>query len=568
MRLLSTCLSSTGLSIALVSGLLGACPAWAAELRMPGIFGDHMVLQQGRTIPVWGWADPGVDISVTFGAQTVKTKTAVDGKWRVDLAKTPAQQTAQRLIVTGKTTLTFEDVLVGDVWLCSGQSNMEFGILNIRKFEECTNPKIRVFCLTRSASLTPMDNTTEVPKELVWDTSTGHWDTNVHPGNWNGFSAVGYLFGQRIQAFTGNPVGLIGSHWGGTPVQAWTSLPALEKEPTLADAAKQVKSLNPEQKKRYPVVWADYVAAMRTWSAEVWEPDNTAMRKWEEAAKLAKEQGTPEPEKPKPTGVRPNPPGNEGMPSTLFNGMINPLIPYAITGVIWYQGESNAWDGEGYGPKFSAMIRDWRERWGQGDIPFLFVQVAGYGPSTSDPTRGRWASLREGQRKALALPNTAMAVAIDVGDKEDIHPRNKGPVADRLALAAEHLAYGKDVVYSGPTFVSMKADGNRLRITFTDIGTGLVRGVAPAMPGAPATAPASELLGFEIAGADQKWFHATAAIDGASVIVSSAEVAAPVAVRYAWGDIPPCNLYNKEGLPAVPFRSDAWDAKAAFETPK
>ena len=568
MRLSSTGLLSTGLSIAFLSGLLGACPAWAAELRLPGIFGDHMVLQQGRTIPVWGWADAGVDISVTFGTQTVKTKTAADGRWRVDLAKTPAQKTPQRLIVTGKTTLTFEDVLVGDVWLCSGQSNMEMGIMCVKKVEECTNPLIRVFCLTKSASLTPMDNTTEVPKELVWDTSTGHWSKTADAGPWWGFSAVGYLFGERIQAFTGNPVGMIASHWGGTPVQAWTSLPALEREPALADAAKQVKEIKPEDKKRFPVVWADYVAAMRTWSAEVWEPDNAAMRKWEETSKLAKEQGTPVPEKPQPTGVRPSPPGNEGMPSTLFNGMINPLIPYALTGVIWYQGESNAWDGEAYGPKFTAMIRDWRERWGQGDIPFLFVQVAGYGPSTSDPTRGHWAALREGQRKALTLPNTAMAVAIDVGEKDDIHPSNKGPVAERLALAAQHLAYGKGVVFSGPTFASMRADGNRLHITFTDIGSGLVLGVAPPKPGVPAAALASELQGFEIAGADQKWFHATAVIDGAGVIASSAEVAAPVAVRYAWGDIPPCNLYNKEGLPAVPFRTDAWNPNAAFETPK
>jgi sialate O-acetylesterase len=194
--------------------------------------------------------------------------------------------------------------------------------------------------------------------------------------------------------------------------------------------------------------------------------------------------------------------------------------------------------------------------------------VAGYGPSTSDPTRSRWAALREGQRKALTLPNTAMAVAIDVGDKDDIHPRNKGPVAERLALAAEHFAYGKDVVCSGPTFDSMRADGNRLRLTFKDIGTGLVLSVAPPLPDVPAPVPASELQGFEIAGADQKWFHATAVIDGASVIASSAEVAAPVAVRYAWGDIPACNLYNREGLPAVPFRSDSWDDKAAFETPK
>ena len=546
---------------------LGAASMPAAEVRLPGIFGDHMVLQQGRRIPVWGWADAGATISVSLGTDTVTAVTDAGGKWRADLPAAVATAQAQRLTVVGKNTVVFEDVLVGDVWLCSGQSNMEFGVLNITKLVELTNPQIRVFCLTKTASLTPMDDTMRVPKELVWDTSTGYWSTTANAGPWGGFSAVGYLFGQQIQALTGKPVGLIGSHWGGTPIQAWTSLPALDRSPALAAAVKQVRGLSPQQQARYPVVWATYVAAMRKWSAEVWEPDQVILRTWEAATKLAQSNGTPLPPKPQPSGQRPNPPGNENCPTTLFNAMINPLIPYALKGVIWYQGEANVGTHD-YSEMLTALIGDWRGRWGQGDFPFLLVQLAGYGPGPTDGTRGRWAALRAEQAKVLALPNTGMAVAIDVGEATDIHPHNKFAVAQRLSLVARKVAYGQEVVASGPMFSAMAVEGENLRLTFTGCGGGLQRAAPPAMPGSAPAPIAAELLGFEIAGADQTWFRATAMIDGSSVVVACDQVAAPVAVRYAWGDIPACNLYNREGLPAVPFRTDAWDAKAAFATPK
>ena len=555
------------LVVGVVLALCSQTATWGAELRLPGIFGDHMVLQQSRTIPVWGWAEAGDAITVTLGSLTAATTTAADGKWRVDLPSTTANGQPQRLVVSGRTTVACDDVLVGDVWLCSGQSNMEFGVLNIRKKEELHGDGVRVFCLTKSAALTSLDDTLSVPKELVWDTSTGHWSTTPDAGTWNGFSAVGYLYGLRIHQLTGNPVGLIGSYWGGTPAQAWTSREALERDPALAHYAQQVRDLKPEQRARYPVVWANYVAAMRTWSTEVFEPDNAALRTWETAAKAAQQNGTAAPPKPQPSGKRPTPPGNEGLPTTLFNGMINPLIPYAITGVVWYQGEANVHDGEGYGILFSAMIRDWRARWGQGDFPFLFVQLAGYGAPVSDPSRGTWAALRAGQRAALALPNTAMAVAIDVGTRDDIHPRNKAPVAERLAAAAQRVAYGKDVVASGPTFAALRIDGSRARVSFVAPAAGLISGTPPPLPGAAAVPAGADLLGFEIAGADQHWFRATAVIDGTEVVVTSDQVPQPVAVRYAWGDFPACSLYNAAGLPAVPFRTDAWNPKAAFETP-
>lgn len=536
---------------------LSASAAGAADLRLPGIFGDHMVLQQGRSIPVWGWADPGTVVSVTLGALHAQATAGADGRWRADLPATVADRRPRQLVVSGPNTVTIDDVLVGDVWLCSGQSNMQFGILNLAKRDSLADePDIRVFCLTKSASLTPMDDTTAVPKELVWDTATGHWSRTPDAGSWGGFSAVGWLFGQRIHALTGQPVGLIGSYWGGTPAQAWTSRAALASEPALAHYVEQLDRMTPERKARYPVVWADYVRAMRIWSHDVWEPDQRALHAWEAAVQVARAQGTPLPPKPQPTGRRPADPGNEGAPTTLFNGMINPLIPYALKGVIWYQGEANVMDGAAYAGLFRAMIRDWRQRWGQADLPFLFVQLAGYGPGPTDGTRGRWAALREAQRAGLSLPATAMAVAVDIGEANDIHPRNKGAVADRLALAASRLVYGRDVVASGPTFAGVQPAGDGLRVAFGNCAGGL-RGLAAG------SGPA----GFQIAGADRRWHRAEAVIDGDGVVVASPQVAAPVAVRYAWGDCPACGLANAEGLPAVPFRTDDWDPTAAPDAP-
>ncbi len=540
-----------------------ACAAFAAmvciaqaDVRMPGLFSDHMVLQQAQKLPVWGWADPGEPVTVSLGALSAKAVAGADGKWRVDLPKAEVSHEPQELAVAGKNTIKIEDVLIGEVWLCSGQSNMEYGVLNVKKKAEINDPEIRVFCVTKCASLTPVDDTMRVPPELVWDTNTGYWSKSPDAGSWNGFSAVGYLFGEQIQATTGNPVGLIGSYWGGTPAQAWTSLPALQGNPALGHYTSLLASMNDAQKARFPVHWADYIAAMRKWNTEVFEPYGVASRKWEQDSKAALAAGTPVPPKPDaPTG-RPNRPGNEGTPTTLFNGMINPLIPYAIRGVIWYQGESNSYDGVGYGTLFPALIGDWRQRWGQGDLPFLFVQVANYAPGDTDPTHGRWAWLREGQAKALALPNTGMAVAIDIGNPKDIHPKDKAGVAKRLALAAQHVAYGKNLVYSGPMFASLKIDGAKARVSFTSIGAGLVAANSPLAP--TAVAPSPDPIGFEVAGDDHKWYPAKAVIDGDSIVVTADGVPVPVAVRYAWADNPTCNLYNKDGLPAAPFRTDNW----------
>ena len=539
----------------------GPLPAARADVTAAGLFGHHMVLQQERSVPVWGFATPGEKVTVTFGHCTASTTTGPDGKWLVRLPPLRANSVGENLAVQGANTLTFTNVVVGDVWICSGQSNMEFGFLNIAKKEETVDPQIRTFCVLKSASLTPLDNTESIPPEIGLDTQMGHWQMENPAGPWGGFSAVGYFFAKEIRKHTQNPVGLIGSYWGGTPAQAWTSLARLEQEPILTNYVAGFRNMKPESREKFPVKWVDYVRAMKKWDKESREPYEKSKREWEVAAKQAQAAGQSEPPQPQMAFPRPANPGNVGAVTSLFNGMINPLIPYAIKGVIWYQGEANTYNGAEYGILFPALITDWREKWGQGDFPFLFVQLAGYGAGA-----GRWAALREGQTKALALPNTGMAVAIDVGDKTDIHPKNKLPVARRLALAAEHIAYGKDLVYQGPTYDSMTLDGNRLRVSFKNIGSGLVLGTAPPRPGQPAPPAPVELNGFAIAGTNRQWFAAKAVIQGASVIVTQGQVAEPVAIRYAWGDFPPCNLYNKEGLPAVPFRTDDWDPTAAVTT--
>jgi sialate O-acetylesterase len=370
------------------------------------------------------------------------------------------------------------------------------------------DPGIRTFCVTKTASLTPVDNTMFVPKELEMNTLNGHWQKDTAAGTWGGFSAVGYLFGKEIRAITGKPVGFLCSHWGGTPVPAWTSLNALKSNPTTARHATSFENRPASKNASFPVIWEDVVR-----------------------------------------GKRRNP-GNVGVTTCLFNGMINPLIPYGIKGAIWYQGEANGGSRD-YDILFTTMIKDWRQRWGQADFPFLFVQLAGYQRPGSSGTG--WANLREQQRHALTLPNTGMAVAIDVGDPKDIHPKRKLAVAQRLARAAEHIAYGKDIIYSGPVFDTLRLDGSNVVISFTHRGSGLAMLPAPQLPGKPPLPAPVSLEGFEIAGPDGEWFAAKAEISGAHVTASSDRVKAPSPVRFAWGAFPACGLYNKESLPAVPF---------------
>jgi sialate O-acetylesterase len=540
----------------LLFGLLCGAGTLSADVKMPAIFGDHMVLQQGARLPVWGTADAGEKVTVTVGNETGDATAGADGKWLVTLAPLPAGTAPVTMTVAGKNTIKFDDVLVGDVWLCSGQSNMEFGLGNeynaAEEIPKANVPLLRLFLVAHKTSLTPLADISGVMPNAV----QGHWvactpESIIKDNGWNGFSAVSYFFGREIQKTTGQPVGLLGSYWGGTPAQSWTSLEKLQSEPTLqhyADDFAKTQANYPQALAAQPAALAAYQVKLAQWKTA--NGLTAASTQLEINAANAKDKAAKQPAMPQ----RPAPPdGGPHTPSSLYNGMIAPLIPYAIKGAIWYQGESNNGAGVEYATLFPAMITDWRQRWGEGDFPFLYVQLAKFG----DPNLG-FALVREAQLKTLALPNTGMAVANDLGDRGNIHPGDKYDVGLRLALAAKHIAYGQTLVYSGPIYDKMQVEGGAIRVSFTHIGGGLIIGTAPWLTKGAQPLPSTTLVGFTAAGDDQKWAPADAKIDGNDVVVSSPQVPKPVAVRYAFAVVSDGNLYNKEGLPASPFRTDDW----------
>ncbi len=539
---------------------LGLTGMLQADVKLPAIFGDHMVLQQETVLPVWGTADPGEKVTVTVGMESANATADAKGNWSVKLKALPSGSAPVTVTVEGKNKLTFSDVLVGDVWICTGQSNMEFNFSGAHnaadELPKADDPQLRLFSVLHTASIQPA---TDVDRKQ----GGGEWKLCT-PQTIPSFTAVGYFFGRELRSKLQRPVGLIETCWGGTPAEAWTSLPALESTPALADYVTRYDTqlaAFPKAMEMYPAQMAAYQAALEKWNKEGKIPYQAAMSAWNAAVETAKAAGATPPPRPTTGGPPPmphNPNGDSRLPTVLFNGMIAPLIPYAIKGTIWYQGESNTAKAMEYRTLFPLMITDWRKRWGLGDFPFLFVELAAYDDSAY-PNQN-WALLRESQVKTLALPRTGMASAVDIGDPKNIHPQDKIDVGLRLALVARHVAYGEDVVCSGPLYDSMKVDGNAIRISFTQTGGGLVIGKAPWIPASLQKNPVSttELESFTIAGADQKWEPAQAKIDGNTVVVSSAQVPEPVAVRYGWSDAPRCNLYNKEMLPASPFRTDDW----------
>jgi sialate O-acetylesterase len=567
----SLCLADTLLrckqkSRALVGvAILSATPAIIrADVTMPTVFGDHMVLQQDAKLPVWGWADPGETVKVCLGSENLTAITAADGTWRVEFPPRARSEgdAPQVLTVTGHNALTYQDVLIGDVWIASGQSNMAFGILNDERATEAVagadQPKIRLFRVAKDTALDPRRG----------DALQGKWTVctpeNLKAGE-RGFSAVAYYFGREIVRVTGHPVGLVGTYWGGTPAEAWTSLSGLQKEPQLAayvEARQKFADTYKETSIAYPKLKADYDAANRAWYSGAGKEYYRETDAWQAASLKAAAAGKPAPAKPRMAVPKPSPPvppdGGQTAPATLFNAMIAPLIPYAIKGVIWYQGEANGGSQKSseYGLLFRRLISDWREKWGQGDFPFLFVQIANFGTPAKTPSEGSYPLVREGQMQALSLPATGMAVTIDIGNPWNVHPKDKLDVGLRLALAARHVAYGESLVFSGPLYESNIVEGNKIRVTFSHVGGGLMMGVPPSTPDGMPPAPAKELTGFGIAGADRKWVWAKAAIEGNTVVLSSDKIQEPVAVRYGWANSPSCNLYNREGLPASPFRTD------------
>jgi sialate O-acetylesterase len=547
-----------------------------ADVKLPAIFGDHMVLQRDIAVPLWGTADAGESVTVTGGGDKATATAGQDGKWIAKLTKLPPSDKPIDVTVTGKNTITFHDVLVGDVWICSGQSNMELGVAGTPFKDEIAkadNPQIRLFSVPKSVIPNPASDIAPVPPESPLQ---GKWlicnPTNlVKDGTWVGFPATAYFFGREIQAYTHLPVGLIGTTWGGTPAQPWISYEGLNAVPRLQVNAKSVlvyRANYEKYKQDFATQSAQYQTDLAKWTADnkdALDAFNKAMDQWRVDSRKAAALHQPGPKK--PVGpVPPRPPrdmaNNNQTSSGLFNGMINPLIPYAIKGAIWYQGESNASEPGLYHTVLPALVNDWRSHWGQGDFPFFVVQLPNFGFRRPDPAESTWAGTREAQALVLKQPNTGIAVTIDIGEPGNIHPGDKPDVGHRLALAAQHVAYGDNsVIYSGPTFKSATVQGNNIRIQFDNIGTGLTIGHAPdryytAEKQPIPAAPDSALQGFAIAGPDKKYVWANATIDGDSVVVSADAVPSPATVRYAWADNPACNLYNKEGLPGAPFRTD------------
>ena len=486
-----------------------AAPAVAA-VKPHALFSDNVVLQQGMPVPVWGTADEGEKVTVAFQGQTVSTQ-AADGKWSVRLAPLTAGGPAE-MTISGENTVTVKNVLVGEVWVCSGQSNMAMTVNRTENAQEVVaqsaNPKIRLFTVPRAGA--------DEPQEDV----EGQWSA-CEPKTVAGFSAVGYFFGKHLNQELGVPVGLINSSYGGTPAEAWTSRPVLASTPGLQvilDGFAQTVERFPEAMKRY----------------------EQAVQKWKEDAAQARKEGKPIRRRPRP----PMGPNHPKRPGALYYAMICPLQPFAIRGVIWYQGEANAGRAFQYRTLFPAMIECWRDDWGQGDFPFLFVQLAPFMAIVDEPTESAWAELREAQLLTmLNVPNTSMAVITDVGEQNDIHPKKKKPVGDRLALAARALGLGEKIEYSGPIYKGMKVAGGKAILSFDHLGGGLV-------------AEGGELRGFTICGEDREFVNAAAKIAGDTVVVSCPKVAKPVAVRYGWANFPLGNLWNRAGLPASPFRTD------------
>jgi sialate O-acetylesterase len=487
--------------------------AASAAVRMPAVFSDHMVLQQQMPLTVWGWAEPGEKVEVAFRAQRVSATTEPNGQWRVWLSPEPAGGPFELTITGASSSTRFTDVLVGEVWLASGQSNMQWTVARAQdarvEIARATHPRIRLFSVARVTAAEPRD-----------DVSPASWAV-TSPETISEFSAVGYFFARALQASRAVPIGIIHSSWGGTPAEAWTSLQTLQQDPALQPLLWQFRRFEAE----YPSGKYGFDQRQPIWNEAV----------------AARKGSTPAPGMSAPRGA----PDDPHRPAALFNAMIAPLTQYAIRGVIWYQGETNAVRSWDYQRLFTAMIQDWRRAWNRGDFPFLFVQLANFRPNP--PTSGVtwWSHLREAQRLTLGLPNTAMASAIDIGNPNDIHPLNKQEVGRRLALAARDVAYGEAITSAGPLYDGMSLEGKRIRVRFRHTGKGLVLDT-------------SKGTGFTIAGPDGRFLAADAVVDGNTIVVSCQDVPAPVAVRYAWEDDPITTLRNREGLPASPFRTNTW----------
>jgi sialate O-acetylesterase len=454
------------LSLGLLALVLSFPSVAAAAVQLHRLFTDNGILQRGTAVPVWGTTDAAEPVTVKFAGKEA-TATPADGKWRVELPALEANATPQDLVVQqGDQAITLKNIVVGDVWLCGGQSNMQWSVAQCAGADEAisasTNPRIRLFTVNRKGLPQPQT-----------DLDGGNW-AEAAPDVVRHFSAVGYYFGRDLEKDLQVPIGLISSNIGGTTAERWMSAESISSNPKIE--------------------------------------------------KITAPQGK----------------------SDLYNAMIAPLAPYAIKGAIWYQGESNAYAPFAYRHVLGSMIADWRKTFGQPELPFLIVELAPFTQIMAEPSDQDWPVVRESmQVLAKEMPKVATVSIVDVGDQKDIHPQQKQPVGARLALAAKKVAYGQDIVSAGPQFESLSINGNKAIIKFKNAGEGLeLRGDA--------------LTGFTLAGEDKKFHNAQATIEGDTVVVTCEQVPNPVAVRFGWANFPVVNLWNKNGLPAHPFRTDDW----------
>jgi sialate O-acetylesterase len=507
-------------------------PSAQAEVRLANLFQSHMVLQRDMPLPVWGWADPGEEVSVVLGALRRNAVADSTGKWECILPPSRLQREPVNLEVSGSNRILLEDCLIGDVWLCSGQSNMEWPVGACDRPDDVRSAMdegIRHFGVEMHFASTPQQDV------------RGRWQVCT-PDTVAGFTAVGYYFARTIRQETGVPIGLVRSSVGGTNIELWMSQQTLMETPSL-------KSYGDLMRQSLAQHQADLETSL------------DGVESWLVEARSAKAQGR---QIPLPPAIPDYPFGEKLFRPrcvTLHQGMIHPLFPMALRGVLWYQGENNAGspeDGRMYYEKKLAMLTQWRGGFRNSDLPFYFVQLASWQQPTNDPSDSSgWAHFRDAQRHCLEISGTGMASAVDVGDAQDIHPKNKWEVGRRLALWALRDLYAKPVHASGPLFREMRVEGGRAILEFDQVGRGLMVGrYDPAEGTKESTEP---LKRFAVAGDDKKWHWGIAEIEGDTVVVRHPEGLAPASVRYAYSMNPEgANLYNRDGLPASPFRTDNW----------
>lgn len=491
--------------------------AQSAKIKLPSIFGDNMVLQQNQKINIWGTAGSGEKISIRICDYSIECVADENGKWKTEIPPMKHGGPFEMTIAAGDT-IKLKNILIGEVWLASGQSNMEMQLFKCAGgADEIINanyPSIRFFIVKHKVAAQTMDD------------CEGEW-VECSPKSAKNFSGAAFYFAKNLYEGLQLPVGVIQSTWGGTPAEAWMPVEILNSDPDF----KPILERWNKKMDVYPTAIKDYNLSKDKLIAE-WRVDSAKA----EASGMAPPRKPPVPEGP----------GNRNTPGGLYNGMIYPLAPFNLRGVIWYQGEANASRAHQYRKLFPTLINNWRELWSNDNLPFYFVQLPNFFRQP-EPSKSGWKELREAQLHALKLPNTGMAVTIDIGDPMNLHPENKKDIGLRLSYWALNKIYGKkDVICSGPIYESHEIKGDKIILKFVQMDSPfLIKG-------------GGDLKGFEIAGSDKIFYTANAEINGQNILVWNDKVKSPVSVRYAWSDNPDCNLFNKAGLPASPLRTDDW----------